>query len=740
MLAGVLLFNTTGYAQQTNPLVIGRARFTVIAPELIRMEYSADGAFLDDSTLFAVNRSARTDSFEIKRVGNRYDITTRRMQVHFVDTGAPFSPMNLTITVNAQPKNYEWKAFVSQDDKNLGGTVSTLDGVRGAIPTDDGLLSRNGWKVIDDSNQEIVKNGWVAERPVSHLKDLYFFAYGSDYKAALRALTRLSGTVPMTRKYVHGSWYCRWWDYSAEEYRDIVKGYREHDFPLDVMVLDMGWHTQKDATTGMGHANMFGWTGYTWNKQLFPAPAALLGELKKDHLFIALNDHPADGIRHHEDAYPAFMAAMAADTSGKKELLFDAGSKRYMTNFFRYSHVPHERAGVDFWWLDWQQDHLLPHVQGYRTLKHMPWLNYLYYSRSRTDGQRGLMYSRWAGWGSQRMPIQFSGDAISTWEMLKFQVPFTATSGNAGCFFWAHDVGGFRGERNPEMYVRWTQFALTTSSLRIHSARGSTLDRRPWLWGKQAEDAMRRIYHLRSQLMPYTYSSVRQCHEQSVPLNRALYLDYPRNEAAYANPQEFLYGDLLLSAPIVSPGKGESLTSSQRVWFPEGDTWYSIFDNSQHEGGQTAEISADINSFPLFVKGGYPLPMQPYRSRMATAPLDTLVVRVYPGQVGKTNTYQLYEDDGVTEEYTRGRYATTELRYTQAKEGATLRIEPAAGKGYQNQPPARVYRIEFPAVKVSKASVNQKKAAIQRDTASRVDYVLVKATSINKAVSVVVKN
>lgn len=584
----------------------------------------------------------------------------------------------------------------------------------GSAQTEPGLLSRNGWHLINDSRKEIFVNGQITERPITHLNDFYFFAYGHDYKAALKSLTKISGEIPMNRKYVHGSWYCRWWDYSAEEFLNLAKEYKEHDFPLDVLVMDMGWHTQKEAKIGMGHAGNYGWTGYTWNKKLIPNPKQLLKTLKDDNIFVSLNDHPHDGLRPHEENYGPFMKAMGADTTNRNILLFDPANKKYMDNFFKYALKPSEDIGVDFWWLDWQQDYVLPVVQGFRNLQHLPLLNYEYFNHSKSDNKRGLLFSRWAGWGSHRTPIQFSGDAGSTWEMLKFQVPFTATSSNVGCFYWAHDVGGFWGDKNTELYIRWTQFALTTSSLRTHSIYDKNLDRRPWLWGDQAESAMRKVYHLRSQLMPYIYSSAYQGHSESLPLVRSMYIEYPDLEEAYNRPQQYLFGDLLLSAPIVSAGKGENFVSSQEVWFPQNDVWYDIETNEKHNGGSKVNIKKDIYSFPLFVKGGTPLPLQPYKERMATAALDTLIIRCYPGEIGKTGTYKLYEDDGISNDYKSGKYLISKLSYTQkSANSALIQVDNFEGNGYKDQPKSRVYKIELPVTNISKVAVNGKKVKFQ---------------------------
>ncbi|RDC58330.1 DUF5110 domain-containing protein [Pedobacter chinensis] len=723
------------FGQQTNPIVLGKARFTIITPELVRMEYATDAKFVDEPTLFANNRKTFFNNFEIDKKENRYTISTSRMKIYFTDDGYPFSQKNISITVLNKPKNIDWLIYM-KDDANLGGALSTLDEVEGEVPLEQGLLSKNGWHVIDDGQKEILVNGWLSPRPVNHIRDLYFFGYGQNYKAALKSLTAISGEVPMNRKYVHGSWYCRWWNYTDNDYREIVNGYKAHGFPLDVLVMDMGWHTQKEALKGMAHAGSYGWTGYTWNKKLIPNPSILLKEFKDDGLHITLNDHPHDGIRPHEEQYAPFMKAMGADTTNQNTLLFNAGDKKYMDNFFKYALQPSEKIGVDFWWLDWQQDYVMPFVLGYPNVKHLPWLNYLYFKHSQADDKRGLLFSRWAGWGSQRTPIQFSGDAVASWDMLKFEIPFTSKSSNSGCFFWAHDIGGFYGGRDAELYVRWSQFGLTNSSLRIHSVSDENLDRRPWLWGKQAEDALRIVYRLRSQLMPYIYTSVWQSHKESVPLIRGMYIDYPENKEAYINDQQYLFGDLLLAAPIVSPGKGEKLVGIQKVWFPDGDVWFNIFNNEKFEGGQTKEVSSDIYQTPLFVKGGYPLLMQPYKERMASATLDTLVIKCYPGIINKQQTYTLYEDDGISNEYKNDMQSFTKLGYTQKSNAALVNISAVEGKGYTGQPKSRVYVLQLPLQKAKNVLVNNKKAQFKYDDKTNSTIIITNAVSIGKAVTI----
>jgi len=720
-----------------NPIRIGNSRFTFLTDNLVRMEYAQEGKFLDDPTLFAINRTPTYTNVKVEeKANNKYILTTPAMRIEYYNDGFPFGQTNLFVYFHDGKDEKEKRWYIASRQRgNLLGAVTTLDDVGRAIPRQEGLLSKDGWYLINDTGKDIVQDGWITQRDKQHVQDLYLFVYGTDYKQALKSLKEISGPAPLPRKYILGSWYCRWWNYTDDDYRKIVNEYREHDFPLDIMVFDMGWHTQKEAKVGTGHAGQKGWTGYSWNRELIPDPEKLIKEFKDDNIYVVLNEHPHDGLRPHEDAYQAFIKELGTNTTTMGVPLFDAGNKAYMDAFMKYAHKESDDMGVAFWWLDWQQDYLYPEVRGTRT-KHLPWLNHIYYNYSKQDNLRGAGFSRWAGWGDHRHPIQFSGDAVGNWDVLKFQVDMTTTSGNAGCFFWAHDIGGFYGGKDAELYTRWTQFGLLNSSLRIHSVLDKDLDRRPWLWGEAAEEALRRIYHLRSQIIPYVYSSVWQCYDKMLPLNRAMYIEYPTEAEAYKNPQQFLFGDLLLGAPITSAGENNGKDAKQEVWLPGGNIWYNFFTGQKYQGGQKITETCSLNTFPLYIKGGYPFPMQPYTSRMASTQLTELIIRSYPGIEGDENTYTLYEDDGLTVDYQKGNFATTKLTYQKNVKETTIVIHPAEGS-YKGQPSVRSYRIELPGINEnSTIFVNGKKVKPVFDKDLNGLAVSTKPVDIRKAVEI----
>ena len=729
------LFSIASDNPASNPLVFGENRLTIITPTLLRLEYAKDSTFIDAPTLFAYDRSntLSADSITVVDLGdNCYEIKTSALRIWYKHDGYPFSTSNLNVfyTLNGKERKFT-NRFITKN--NLGGPIETLDRVTKEIPMNDGILSTDGWYMIDDGRADLLVDGWLAPRDTrNHLQDQYCFIYGNDYKAALASLGAISGKVPMTRKYIHGVWYCKWWDYTTDEFLDIIKGYDENDFPLDNVVLDMGWHTT-DAIVGTGHNSDINWNGYTWNKKFIPDPQALIDTIHSKGLTLSLNDHPHDGLRPHEQSYGDFAKAINADA--KRAPLFNLSDRNYMDNFFKYAHGPSEDMGVDFWWLDWQQNYLYPYVPGLNTTS-LSWINELYFRNSKRNNKRGAGYSRWSGWGDHRHPIQFSGDAQANWEILAFEVKLTAGSGNGGCYYWAHDIGGFRGEPNSELTTRWTQFGALSAALRVHCNKDPRLDRRPWIESELETNSMRRMYHMRSELMPYIYSSVWQTHTTMIPLNRGMYIDYGNQKESFKNSQEYMFGDLILAAPITTPGKGENKVASQKVWFPSGEVWYDYFTHEKIDGGQTKQISKALDEFPMYVKGGWIMPKQPYTKRPASTPLSTLVMLAYPAEKDVTNTYTLYEDDGISLDYEQGVYATTDLTYKQEGNKVTVIVSPVKGS-YNGQLKKRAYNLHILGLSaINKLKVNGKKGTAKYDSDGKYFVVNVPTTDISKQVTI----
>lgn len=658
-------------------------RFQVVCDECVRVEWREGTGFVDLPSLVASERPVPVREVVVGDAASREVVVveTSRVRLEYRPDGGRPSAENLRGVVRHPLGDREWRPGMVAKG-NLGGTLTTLDGVRGPVALPEGLLAREGWHVLDDSETHLLVDGWVRAREGGREgvgSDWYVFAYGEDFRAGLRAFARVCGRVALPRRCALGSWYSRYWPYSSAEYRGIVAEFDRHGFPLDVMVLDMDWHT------GAGHG---GWTGWTWNRTLLPDAEELVAWLHHQGLSVTLNLHPALGVGPGEARYGAFMRALGWAGNGETAP-FDAADRRYMEALFAEVHGPLEErgqrvggreigdTGVDFWWLDWQQEEFTRSQPGLTNLR---WLNHLYFRHTSREGRRGMSFSRWAGIGDHRHPIHFSGDSHTGWKMLGFAVPFTVTAGNVGCFFWSHDIGGHFGPRMEETTTRWVQFGALSASLRLHSARSPVLDRRPWSNEDRFCRSMRRAYGLRASLMAYVYSEARRSSVETVPLLRGMYIDWPVEERAYSVPGQYLLGEDLLAAPVVTAGIGERCVGTQSVWVPRGEHGESWFDWSTGEelrAGVEAVMGAEIDETVLLARGGAPIVTRPESLRPASTALGVGVVRVFPGEAGSVVRREVYEDDGVSDE--RGGSAVTELVAAWDRHGGWNRLRLEVG-------------------------------------------------------------
>ena len=653
-------------------VIAGRARFTVVTPTLIRLEFSSDGKFINDRSYFAWRRNVKPPKFQIRRLNGILSIHTSRLTLRWRGGTNGFTAQNLSIAF--RDNNGTWQTWKPGDKQtgNLGGTLRSLDGCCGTEPLPDGVVSRDGWYLFKDHTFLVgnAPNAWIRPRPKSETADWYFFGYGRDnYLTALQDLTTISGRIPIPPRYMLGAWRSRYYNFTADEFKQRVLEYDSHKFPLDVLVMDMGWHTPPH------------WGSMNWNRKLIPHPKKLLSWLHKHGIHVTLNWHPNGGVGPWYSQYDTFCRAMGANPAAKMTLPFADTNRKFMTTYYKLLMDPLEKDGVAFWWLDGGI--------------HLGWDNALDFNNIGRPftGRRGASFSRWGGWGDQRYPIWFSGDTTSLWRVLRFEVPFTATAGNVGADYWSHDISGFRlSIPSAELFTRWVQFGALSPVFRTHGSREFGNYRVPWYYGKQTEYAVRRAYDLRSRLFPYIYSLAYQCWTQSRPLVRPLYLADPSAKAAYTHPGEYQFGPSLLVSPIVDRGLGKAWMGAADMWFPKG-TWWNLFTNQNVHRSGDHPVLATADQIPVFARGGVPLPMQRATLRMAATSADPLVICAYPGRSGK---FTLYEDNGRSSAYLHGAYSLTPLTYENTgRQGVDLTVGPTLGT-YAGQPTSRGLIIRLP--------------------------------------------
>ncbi|HEU5452636.1 MAG TPA: TIM-barrel domain-containing protein [Terriglobales bacterium] len=685
-------------------VVVGNARFTVLTPQLIRMEWAEDGKFEDHASMVFINRRLPVPAFTRGEDGGWVTIKTAQLLLKYKKDSGKFTGENLSVEFTMKGQPLAWHPGMAETG-NLGGTLRTLDGVKGSEPLPPGLLSRDGWTLVDDSGAPLYDDSdwpWVMERPQGNRQDWYFFAYGHEYRTELLDFTRVAGKIPLPPRFAFGTWWSRYWAYTDTEFEDLVRQFQTHNVPLDVLVVDMDWHptfgvkwweNKKDPS---GHT--LGWTGYTWNPLYFPDPDWFLKWVHQQGLKTTLNMHPASGVQPFEKAYPEMARAMGIDPASKQYVPFDITDKKFAINYMNILHHPLEKEGVDFFWLDWQQE-------GATKIKGMNptfWLNYVHFTDMEREGKRPLIYHRWGGLGNHRYEIGFSGDTISVWDSLAFQPYFTATAANVLYGYWSHDIGGHMpGVVAPELYARWIQWGAFSPILRTHTTKNPDAERRIWAYPYDYARVMREAYVLRYALIPYIYTSARESYDTGVAMLHPLYYDYPEAPEAYDKQYsgEYLYGDSMLVAPVTAPVDEITHLAKKSVWLPPG-TWIEWQTGTTLQGPKAVERSFSLEQIPVYVKAGAIVPMEPAMEHTDQKPVDPLIVDVFPGDCGAALhpagegacRYKLYSDAGNTLGYKSGAFTWTTLK--QERSGNSLRgtIEPAQGS-YPGMLARRGYEI-----------------------------------------------
>lgn len=630
-------------------------RFTVLASSLIRYEWAPDRRFEDRASIFALNRLQPVPDFRCIDHDDSLEIITSSVHLRY-DKG-PFNPSGLTCDIEGKFSQHGALWRYGEQASTLGGTARTLDDINGRIPLGGGVVSRAGYASIDDSKSMLFDdNGWIASRrPGEDRIDGYLFAYGHDYRAAVQAFYAISGNQPLLPRWSLGNWWSRYHPYTADEYLALMDRFKSEGLPFSVGTIDMDWHLVHDK-----RVKGSGWTGYTWNRELFPNPEGFLKEMHKRNLQVTLNDHPAGGVRSFEDQYKDMAKALGHDTSNGDPILFDITNRRFCDAFFDVLHRNLEDQGVDFWWIDWQQGthSRMPNIDPLWMLNHYHFLD------NGLNERRPLILSRFGGPGSHRYPVGFSGDAHITWESLEFQPEFTATASNIGYGWWSHDIGGHLfGIRDEELSTRWLQFGVFSPIMRLHSSENPFITKEPWTFGMEARSIMDEFLRYRHCLMPYLYSMNVLSARDGEPLIQPLYWHYPEAKAAYKYLNEYFFGSELLVVPITSPNDPKTRLGSAHGWIPPR-RHVDIFTGVVYDGDRELSLNRPLSKYPVLAREGSIIPLDAASDLANGCPnpaaFEILIV------VGADATFEILEDDGTGARLGETKIVKTTISFTQA--------------------------------------------------------------------------
>ena len=456
---------------------------------------------------------------------------------------------------------------------------------------------------------------------------------------------------------------------SREAVMEEVKRFRASKLPCDAMIYlgtgfcPSGWNT--------GHGS------FTFNPNVFPDPAAMFREMHDEHFKVIL----------HVVSCPEDLHGDVGDSGAA---LDDPSSAAV----YWQKHRTVKETGVNGWWPD-EGDELPPASRLAR--------NRMYWEGSQIFDPhiRPFALHRNGYAGMQRYGWLWSGDTFSTWKTLAAQIMVGINAGLCGIPYWGSDTGGFvpTKEFTAELFLRWFQFSSFCPSFRCHGRTWKL--RLPWGWNTgsyepaefdgqfaasilpppadlhnpEVERVCRKFLNLRYQLLPYLYSAAAQASETGVPLMRALWLHYPQDSRAAVADDQYLWGDGLLVAPVVSPN-----TSHRSVYLPSG-TWWDFWTDEALEGGKDVDRVVDLETMPLYVKAGTILPLGPVCQYAEEGKGGPIELRIYPGADGSMS---LYQDDGISFSFRNGEFTRYFCSWSEKDRKLSIHIDPS-GKQHEER-------------------------------------------------------
>ena len=565
------------------------------------------------------------------------------------------------------------------------------------------LVTNKGYGIVWDNPSDTLVSAGLHGRTVwqSQVGERvsYFVITGATLDELYAGYRKITGVTPLPPKAAFGYIQSKARYETQKQVLDVADGYRTRGYPLDIMVVDWFYWTR------MGQLDI--------NAADFPDPKAMNQKLHDQGMHSIISVWPRF---EKESRYFDFLAAkgwLLKDADGKPVdglavrsdragALLDSTNPEAREWYWDKIRDNIASQGFDWFWLDETEPDLVPDGYFYSIGSGDRYHNLfpLVHTQGVAEGsrrdrpnKRNLILARAAYLGSQRYGSLFwSSDINPTWEALKRQIPTGLDFTASGLAYWGNDIGGWQwlpqshtperpplldpsdarsvvghNDDYPELITRWYEYATFTPTLRAH---GSRKDTEVWSYGKQAEAVIAKYLRLRYTLIPYIYSLGKHTYDTGAPFMRALFMDFPNDPRVSNIGDEYMFGPAFLVAPVTEQGR-----ETRQVYLPAGSDWYNYWTNEKFKGGQTVTVAAPVDIIPLFVRAGSIIPLGIDIQNTTTAqPLKE--IRVYPGKAAE---FTLYDDDGVSYDYEKGKGRTTHFRWDDEGQKLTAEGDALAG-------------------------------------------------------------
>jgi alpha-D-xyloside xylohydrolase len=470
-----------------------------------------------------------------------------------------------------------------------------------------------------------------------------------------------------------------WW-------KQMITDHRNAGFAFDTQVNDNAWRASNDAVSGQINS----W--FEFRADRYPDPAEYKAWCDANGVTVAL-DLNRPGIPLN----PSWMASYGIPGTTANPDFTNVAARQWIWQlFFTKALDPALKYPGDSIWLDefdypdqvhsstlfsgrrWAEEAINYHLDLQKACVKEGW------EVAIGETKRPYFWSRGVTAGVQRWGSYWTGDLDGNWTEMANQVRAMQSAGISGFPYFNHDAGGHLNLTVDEdnIYRQWDMgFGSFTPIWKPH---GPSHKRWPLQRDATSQATAKTFITTRYQMIPYIYSYAHIAQATGVPMARPMFLEDPTNATAWQNDLQYMWGREMLVAPNCSDGN-----DTVPVWLPKGN-WYYFWDDKKYPGDMTVSISAATGVVPAFVREGGIVPMSPFAKSTFFIPKDVLLVHAYTGADG---SFQLYEDDGVTEKFrTKGEIRQTGLRFTQQDLG----VEIAAAQGsYSGAPTSRSYQVIY---------------------------------------------
>lgn len=489
----------------------------------------------------------------------------------------------------------------------------------------------------------------------------YFVIVGPSFKYILSRYADLTGHAPVPPEWAFGLWMSRCYFHNRKVAEDVANKLRELDIPFDVLVFDGYW--MRD-----GHQ-----CDFLWDEERFPDPKGMLAQLKARGIKSCVWEAPfvPSGTEMFEEAkrggyllqnsngedylistglvmathnQPGFEGQETVGTFDGLVPTPPAGLVDFTNpaavRWYQEKHESLMDLGVDVFKTDFGEQVPEDACSSYSRIGGIE-LHNLYTvlynqavfetTQQRSATGQGLVWARSASIGSQQYPVHWGGDPQTSFSSMAGTLRGGLSLGLSGIPFWGHDIGGFFGSKpSPRLYIRWAQLGLLSGMARCHG----TTPREPWAYGEEAVTIFRQYAKLRYNLIPYLYSCAHEASRTGWPLMRPLLLDFQDDPAAHCVDSQYLLGEWLLIAPVLTE-------RDERVIYLPAGKWFDYWTHTIYQGPQYLRYEAPLDRLPLFLREGAIIPLGPDLSYVGERSSDSVRLLLFPAQ---KSTFCLQDD------------------------------------------------------------------------------------------------